>query len=114
MALTMLNWFRGVLGWIRDLFPGAGWKVAYVEDAPERPRKGQVYIVGGRQNPFQAMMACPCGCGSPIWLDLVPGHGPSWMAKAGAGGVATLDPSVWRTDGCRSHFVLRRGKVQWC
>jgi hypothetical protein len=25
-----------------------------------------------RWNLFQAVLACPCGCGNPIWLDLVP------------------------------------------
>lgn len=26
----------------------------------------------------------------------------------------TLQPSVWRKIGCRSHFFLRRGLIQWC
>jgi hypothetical protein len=30
------------------------------------------------------------------------------------GYLKTLSPSVWRTTGCRSHFIFRRGRVVWC
>ena len=110
----MLNSIQGILGWMWSFFPWSRWKVAYVEDAPDAPHNGRVFIVGGREHPFQAVLACPCRCGCPIWLDLVPGRGHHWTAKADSKGVVTLAPSVWRTDGCRSHFVLRRGRVEWC
>jgi hypothetical protein len=109
---------RGIINavwlWIWNLWPWSRWKLAYVEDAPENPKLGRVYIVGGRQHPFQAVMDCPCGCGNPIWLDLVPGDGEHWTITAGKGEVASLKPSVWRTAECRSHFVLKSGRIRWC
>ena len=75
---------------------------------------GRVYIVGGRDYPFQAVLDCPCGCDSAIWLDLVAGDGEHWNVTATPEGVVSLHPSVWRTDGCESHFVLKGGRVRWC
>lgn len=110
----MLNPMNATRRWIWNLWPWSRWKIAYVEDAPNVPQMGRVYIVGGRKHPFQAVMDCPCGCGSPIWLDLVHGDGEHWTAQAGRREVASLNPSVWRTDGCCSHFVLKGGRVRWC
>jgi hypothetical protein len=25
-----------------------------------------------------------------------------------------LYPSVWRKGGCRSHFIMRKGRIRWC
>jgi hypothetical protein len=114
VGAIMVTMLHAVWVWLWTLWPWSRWKVAYVEDAPDVPRIVRVYIVGGRKHPFQAMMACPCGCSSPIWLDLVPGSGEHWTARADARGIATLAPSVWRTDDCCSHFVLKGGRVRWC
>ena len=78
------------------------------------PAVGDVYIVGGRKHPFQAVMDCPCGCDTPIWLDLVPGNGQHWKSLEGKRRLASLTPSVWRTEGCCSHFVLKDGRIRWC
>jgi len=29
-------------------------------------------------------------------------------------GTITLKPSVWRTKGCRSHFLVRNSRIDWC
>jgi len=26
----------------------------------------------------------------------------------------SLKPSIWLQGGCRSHFWVRRGRVEWC
>ncbi len=31
-----------------------------------------------------------------------------------ADGAATLLPSVWRTTGCKSHFIIYKGRLIWC
>ena len=110
----MLSAMNAAWRWIWNLWPWSSWKIVYVEDAPDVLRVGRVYIVGGKEHPFQAVMDCPCGCGSPIWLDLVPGDGEHWTAHSGRREVASLNPSVWRTDGCCSHFILKSGSVRWC
>ena len=61
-----------------------------------------------------AAMLCPCRCGQVIQLNLVVGTRPVWTVEIDSDTQAvTLRPSIWRTKGCRSHFLLRRGRVRW-
>lgn len=108
--------WRGLKGFIARWagWFGARWKVAYVEDPPTTTKPGTLYVVGSPAEPFQAVMACPCGCRDSIWMDLIPGDGEYWKLRRERNGRATLSPSVWKTDGCRSHFWLRDGRVRWC
>ena len=70
---AMLTILTAARRWIWNAWPWSRWRILFVEDAPDLPVVGSLYIVGGRKHPFPAVMDCPCGCGSPIWLDLVPG-----------------------------------------
>ncbi len=87
---------------------------ARVAERPERLEPRTLYIVGEGNDRFCAAMVCPCGCGADLNMSLVAGDEPSWRAKTHLDGTSTLFPSVARTMGCRSHFVLRRGRVIWC
>jgi len=91
-----------------------GWDVEYVEDLPDRPKRKRVYVLGTKQAPFQAVMPCPCGCGEMIWLDLETGQEEHWQILSDRPGNATLIPSIWKTDGCGSHYWLTRGRIKWC
>ena len=53
------------------------------------------------------------GCADPIQLSLNPEGHPRWALRMSWDRAATLSPSVWRRAGCRSHFFLRRGEVEW-
>ncbi|MGD9420073.1 MAG: DUF6527 family protein [Verrucomicrobiota bacterium JB025] len=60
-------------------------------------------------------MLCPCGCGCLIHLNLLFDLSrPRWDVRQEADGSATITPSIWRNNGCRSHFVLRHGRIRWC
>ncbi|WP_319003147.1 DUF6527 family protein [Acidovorax radicis] len=59
-------------------------------------------------------MKCPCGCGRILELLLIPEAHPRWKLTVDSGGRPTLHPSVWVKDGCRSHFWLRQGQIEWC
>jgi hypothetical protein len=59
-------------------------------------------------------MRCPCGCGSTIELLVVPEAKPRWDVSIDVNQRPSLKPSVWVQRGCRSHFWLRDGRVQWC
>lgn len=59
-------------------------------------------------------MRCPCGCGDPIELLIIQEAKPRWDIIVSKDGRPTLSPSVWRKKGCRSHFWLRAGRVEWC
>jgi hypothetical protein len=59
-------------------------------------------------------MRCPCGCGQTIELMLIREVRPRWDLTIDDRGRPSLRPSVWRLAGCRSHFYLKHGRVQWC
>ncbi|MBU1358731.1 MAG: hypothetical protein KKC85_17480 [Gammaproteobacteria bacterium] len=59
-------------------------------------------------------MRCPCGCGDTIELMLVAEAKPRWSLTFDRRGRPSLSPSVWRRAGCRSHFWVRGGRVDWC
>ncbi len=59
-------------------------------------------------------MVCPCGCRETLFLNLLQDEFPNWKWRIGADGTVTLTPSVWRKIGCKSHFFLREGMIQWC
>ena len=85
----------------------------FVEDEPNVLDGAHVYLVGGR-DPIYAAMVCPCGCGGTLRMNLRPEAEPCWRLSASETGAATLQPSVWRDEGCRSHFFLRAGQIVWC
>jgi hypothetical protein len=57
-------------------------------------------------------MRCPCGCGESIELALIPEATPRWKLSLEQNR-PSLSPSVWKRDGCRSHFFLKKGRVVW-
>ena len=83
-----------------------------VEDLPSLLQEGVVYLVGDTPDPWSASLICPCGCGATISLSLVPDDEPRWQVKA-TGTAVTLRPSIWRTKGCKSHFIISGGRVHW-
>lgn len=56
---------------------------------------------------------CPCGCGDIIELLLLPDVDPHWTLTVDNINRPTLQPSVWKRTGCKSHFWLRQGRVIW-
>jgi hypothetical protein len=90
------------------------WKPLWVEDLPEKPQPKKVYIAGENEHLWYAAMQCPCGCQEILYMSLMPDGHPKWTLTKQANGTISLHPSVWRQVGCRSHFFLRSGKIQWC
>lgn len=62
---------------------------------------------------WSVVMRCPCGCGQPVELPLIREARPRWTLLVDKSGHPTLAPSVWRREGCRSHYFVRGGKVVW-
>lgn len=90
------------------------WLFEHVEDFPDEPATGRVYLAGDAGEFWGAAMTCPCGCGETIELNLLPQVRPRWSVPPASSGPATLMPSVWRRRGCRSHFIVRKGQIVWC
>jgi hypothetical protein len=84
-----------------------------VEDLPDEPEHRIVYLIGDIGTPWSAALVCPCGCKELIQLSLVRNDNPRWRYRWHDDGTVSLDPSVWRTKGCRSHFHIRGGRVVW-
>ena len=90
------------------------YRVERVVDVPDAPREHLLYAIADpRQAPWAVAFVCPCGCGAIIQLALVVGGGPSWRLHRDWLGRPSLHPSIWRVRGCRSHFWLRRGLIEW-
>jgi hypothetical protein len=85
-----------------------------VEELPDRLAKKTVYIGGEGPHLWFVAMICPCGCGEVLQMSLLQDARPRWKVSVDSKGVPTLTPSVWRQVGCKSHFFLTRGFIQWC
>jgi hypothetical protein len=85
-----------------------------VEEFPNKLDKAKVYLAGESEHLWAAAMICPCGCGDMIDLNLLKQSRPCWSVEEHSDGTITLAPSVWRQKGCRSHFLLRHGRIDWC
>jgi hypothetical protein len=105
-------WHRGVASLRRRRSP----RIRYerVEDLPDHLEAKTLYVAGEEPYTWAAALLCPCGCGEVIQLNLLKQARPCWRVRLDRRGLVTLRPSVWRTKGCRSHFVIRKSRVEWC
>ncbi len=56
---------------------------------------------------------CPCGCKNDIYLNTLQSTSPRWSYKIDKRRINVM-PSIRRKSGCKSHFWIRRGKIDWC
>jgi hypothetical protein len=70
-------------------------------------------VIVDRQGPRNLVFSCPCKCGEILSINIDPAAGSAWRMLNDFSGVSLM-PSVWRTTGCRSHFILWRSRVWWC
>jgi hypothetical protein len=81
------------------------------DDLPRRLQPRRVYLTG---NPtWRVAFLCPCGCGSVVELCVLAEVDPHWRFAVDDKRRVSLQPSVWRTNGCRSHYFIRRGRIMW-
>jgi hypothetical protein len=88
-------------------------KARAVEELPDRLELGIVYVVGEGGYLWFVAMICPCGCGETLHMNLMSHSRPRWEVIKHNDGSVTLDPSISRLTGCRSHFFLRRCQIVW-
>lgn len=96
-----------------ELRLGPLYRSKVVDELPDRVRARTLYLIGA-PTPWSAALLCPCGCGELIHLSLLPDDPPSWQHRQDSKQKPSLEPSVWRTTGCRSHFFLSKGRIVWC
>jgi|tagenome__1003787_1003787.scaffolds.fasta_scaffold20934036_2 hypothetical protein len=70
-----------------------------------------LYIVGDPSK--WAILACPCGCGDTIDVNLMKSRQPAWQLSI-ANGKPTVHPSLWvPKEKCGAHFWIRNGRITW-
>jgi hypothetical protein len=88
-------------------------KVVRVEEDPDELDRDKIYAVGEGPHLWHISMLCPCGCDATISLNALADDSPQWILKEREG-VPSIEPSIWRRTGCRSHFFVRAGRIEWC
>ncbi|NKN03071.1 DUF6527 family protein [Rhizobium leguminosarum] len=89
-------------------------KAALDMPAPDELGPGQAIVVGSAERPKWITFPCPSGCGVALLLSLNPDRRPRWNVTQDWLGRPSITPSIHRTDGCRCHFWMKKGKVEWC
>ncbi len=90
------------------------YRFEHVDEFPDSLNPHKLYLAGENGYFWAAAMLCPCGCGDVIELNLLKKARPCWSVNEHPDGLVSLMPSVWRREGCHSHFFLRRGQIEWC
>lgn len=106
--------WRWIAGWLRRAPAPIALQYVEGDDLPGRLPERTLVVARDDGELWAAGMICPCGCGRRIELMLLRDVKPRWDLIVGGDGLPTLHPSVWAKGGCRSHFWLRSGQVQWC
>jgi hypothetical protein len=56
--------------------------------------------------PRWLVLSCPCGCGAELPINLDARSTKAWRYYYRPDRGVSLFPSVWRDDGCGSHFII--------
>lgn len=71
-----------------------------------------IYVVAKGRRRGWAVFNCPCERGHRLVVNLSPNRRPYWGISVRQG-LASLWPSLWLKQDCRSHFWVRRSRVYW-
>jgi hypothetical protein len=72
-----------------------------------------IYVVRRFNSDRWLILACPCGCGGRIEVNLMKNYYPHWRLRRHKDSVS-LWPSLWVSNQrCGSHFRLVDNRVLW-
>jgi hypothetical protein len=110
-----MRWLRSLWAWLAPWLQRTPkpYRVVRCGDLPDQAEHRTVYIVGEGAHLWFAAFLCPCGCNELIQLSLLMDSRPRWRLEEHVDGTVSLQPSIWRQRGCRSHFFLNKGLVVW-
>lgn len=107
-----------LMSWIRRLWdrygPARRLVVLEGDTLPKQLPNRDLVLTRDDGDDWSVGMRCPCGCGDSVELTILEEVRPRWDVTVDSAGRPTLHPSVWRKNGCRSHFWVRRGRIYWC
>lgn len=107
----IIDLWEHFLGWLR---PTLRVKIVVGDSLPAILPKHDLVLVQDDGENWSVGLHCPCGCGDTLELMLLENVKPRWDLEIDTKGRPSLTPSVWRTTGCKSHFWISHGKVDWC
>jgi hypothetical protein len=108
--MTSPLWWRRLKA---HLLPARRLRIVEGDSLPTVLPRRDVLLARDRGEDWCVGMRCPCGCGCHIELLVIREAAPRWDLATDRQGLPTLKPSVWLQTGCRSHFWLRHGRIQW-
>jgi len=85
----------------------------YIKDLPLLIESDVIYIIGENSMFWMLGFTCPCGCQATINLNLLEESFPCWKYEIKDNRLITLNPSIRRVEGCKSHFFIQKGIVIW-
>lgn len=110
-----MNWLLKAIDWLRCRFTRKRLiRSRNVSALPPQLDPHTLYVVGQNGHRWHVAMACPCGCKTTLFMNLLPDEDPCWTLSEHDDGSVSLYPSVWRKIDCGSHFWLRVGGIHWC
>ena len=99
------------------LQPPIRYTAQWIEDLPATPATGVVYVIGGREYPYWAAMACPSGkCSEILHLGISDHHKDDerWTVQEHENESVSLSPSVNCLGlPCKCHFTLTARGIKW-
>lgn len=107
---------KTVVKFLGSLFLKPKYKTVWIEDLPKNLKKRTIYIVGGREYPFQAIFLCPKSCGKTMTLNISEQHNKweRWQITEHKDGTLSLHPSIWmRNFDCGCHYWFKKGCIIW-
>jgi len=71
-----------------------------------------IYIVARGRHKGWAVFNCPCERGHRLVVNLSPNRKPCWNISVRQG-LASVWPSLWLKQDCKSHFWVRKSRIYW-
>lgn len=95
-------------------FTKTKYALVFVNEIPDIANSDTIYFIGNVRKQQYVIFNCPCGCGRIVELNLNLNSSPCWRIQWHLSGKVSLSPSVWRKNGCHSHFILKKNDIIWC
>ncbi len=108
MLQKLHNW------WKRLFSKEKAYRYIFIDDVPDRLNNKVIYLITHQDQCWQIVMICPCGCGKLLHMNVIKDYHPCWKYEFDSHKRISLQPSIHRQVGCKSHFFIRNGKVNWC
>lgn len=89
---------------------------------PEELEEGKIYVVYNsdlaKEIGHSVSYLCPCGCKQQVFLPCRQEGSPrrqtpEWELSV-VNDKVVISPSILEKGGCKSHYFIKNGEVQWC